>query len=101
VRADNPDEPALKATRRRADAYGMVDPELVLERLFARYRSALAANRSSAAGRNLATAEAVLEARVCLYEHLVAHGRDAPREVRHQLAFDALLLEQPPSVLAG
>lgn len=77
----------------------MADPDLVLERLFARYRSALAANRSTS--RSLTTAEAVLEARVCLYEHLVATGWDAPGLVREQLAVDALLLEQPPSLLAG
>jgi hypothetical protein len=79
----------------------MVDADLVLEKLFARYRAALAANRPTAAGRSLATAESVLEARVCLYEHLVATGWDAPDPVRHQLAVDVLLLEQPPSLLAG
>ncbi|MCA1710095.1 MAG: hypothetical protein LC789_00035 [Actinobacteria bacterium] len=79
----------------------MPDPDLVLSKLFARYREALAANRPSNSGRSLATAEAVLTARVCLYEHLVAHGWDAPGEVRSQLAVDALLLEQPPSLLAG
>jgi hypothetical protein len=75
--------------------------DVVLERLFARYRNALAANRVGAAGRSLATADAVLEARVALYEHLVRTGWDAPDDVRRQLSVDALLLEQPPSALAG
>ena len=79
----------------------MGNPDVVLDRLFARYRSALAANRISTGSRSLATADAVLEARVCLYEHLVATGWDAPREVRQQLQVDQLLLEQPPSLLAG
>lgn len=75
--------------------------DVVLERLFARYRSALAANRVGSAGRSLATADAVLEARVLLFEHLVRTGWDAPDDVRRQLHVDALLLEQPPSALAG
>jgi hypothetical protein len=75
--------------------------DVVLERLFSRYRSALAANRLGSAGRSLVTADAVLEARVLLYEHLVRTGWDAPEDVRRQLTVDALLLEQPPSLLAG
>jgi hypothetical protein len=75
--------------------------DVVLERLFSRYRSALAANRVGSAGRSLATADAVLEARVLLYEHLVRTGWDAPDDVRRQLTVDALLLEQPPSAVAG
>jgi hypothetical protein len=75
--------------------------DVVLERLFSRYRVALAANRVGAAGRSLATADAVLEARVLLYEHLVRTGWDAPDDVRRQLEVDALLLEQPPSALVG
>jgi hypothetical protein len=78
----------------------MAHADVVLDHLFARYRAALAANRVGAS-RSLATAEAVLEARVCLYEHLVATGWDAPRVVRQQLQVDALLLEQPPSAMAG
>lgn len=71
----------------------------VLERLFARYRSALALTRARRL--DLTAVDAVLEARVALYEHLVATGWDAPPEVRRQLALDALLLEQPPSAVAG
>jgi hypothetical protein len=74
----------------------------VLERLFAHYRRALAANRTAGpAARSLATAEAVLEARVVLFEHLVSTGWAPPPDVGRQLAVDALLLEQPPSLLAG
>lgn len=79
---------------------GMAQSDLVLDRLFARYRTALNANRA-AKSPTLATADAVIEARVCLYEHLVAAGWNAPRQVRQQLKGDALLLEQPPSPLAG
>jgi hypothetical protein len=76
--------------------------DAVLERLFARYRRALAANRNTGrAGKSLASAEAVLEARVLLFEHLVSTGWAPPPDVKRQLAVDALLLEQPPSVLAG
>ncbi len=71
----------------------------VLERLFARYRHALAVNRGHRL--DLTAVDAVLEARVVLYEHLVATGWDAPEHVRRQLAVDALLLEQPPSLVAG
>ena len=78
----------------------MASTDPVLERLFARYRAALAANRPGGS-RSLGTADAVLEARVCLYEYLVATGWDAPGEVRQQLSLDQLLLEQPPSLLAG
>jgi hypothetical protein len=74
----------------------------VLERLFTRYRVALAANRTGGPRtRSLATAEAVLEARVVLFEHLVSTGWAPPPDVVRQLAVDALLLEQPPSLLAG
>jgi hypothetical protein len=79
----------------------MSSADAVLVRLFARYRSALAANRPGSATRSLVTAEAVLEARVLLFEHLVSTGWDPPDDVRQQLAVDALLLEQPPSALAG
>lgn len=72
----------------------------VLERLFSRYRRAVADNRTSTAP-SLATAEAVIEARVVLYEHLVRTGWEPPHDVQQQLAVDALLLEQPPSALAG
>jgi hypothetical protein len=76
-----------------------MEHDVVLERLFARYRNALALNRSPRL--ELSAVDAVLEARVALYEHLVATGWDAPEAVRRQLALDALLLEQPPSVVAG
>lgn len=84
----------------------MADDDRVLARLFARYRAALEANRAvtratGSSRPSLECAEAVIEARVVLYEHLVATGWDAPPEVRRQLALDALLLEQPPSLLAG
>ncbi|MDX6197420.1 MAG: hypothetical protein QOJ79_571 [Actinomycetota bacterium] len=76
--------------------------DAVLERLFSRYRLALAANRTGGPrAKSLATAEAVIEARVLLFEHLVSTGWAAPPDVKRQLAVDALLLEQPPSLLAG
>ncbi|GAC1444338.1 MAG: hypothetical protein NVS3B26_16100 [Mycobacteriales bacterium] len=79
----------------------MSRPDDVLQRLFERYRRAMAGHRTGSAGRSLATAEAVIEARVVLYEHLVSTGWDPPRAVRRQLAVDAMLLEQPPTALAG
>lgn len=77
----------------------MAEPDLVLERLFARYRKALATHRAKHL--TLEAVDAVLEARVALYEHLVSTGWDAPAEVRRQLALDALLMEQPPSAVTG
>lgn len=71
----------------------------VLERLFLRYRRAMAMN--TRAERDLSRVDDVLEARVVLYEHLVRTGWDAPESVRRQLALDALLLEQPLSLVAG
>jgi hypothetical protein len=94
----------LNLAGRDTDPTIMTDADPVLDRLFARYRAALAAHRSPtpvSADRSLATAEAVIEARVCLYEHLVATGWEAPPEVRQQLRVDALLLEQPPTAMAG
>lgn len=79
----------------------MSRPDDVLERLFERYRRALASHRSIGVGRSLASAEAVIEARVVLYEHLVRGGWEPPQAVRNQIAVDALLLEQPPTALAG
>ena len=80
----------------------MSQSDAVLEKLFARYRAALAANRTAGpAAKSLSTVEAVLEARVVLFEHLVATGWAPPPDVERQLAVDALLLEQPPSLLAG
>lgn len=76
-----------------------MEQDPVLERLFSRYRNALALNRARRL--DMHAVDAVLEARVALYEHLVATGWDAPEQVRRQLALDALLLEQPPSAVAG
>jgi hypothetical protein len=97
-------EDTLNRTGNRADTPAMRDADAVLDHLFARYRAAIAANRASRrapSAPSLATPEAVLEARVCLYEHLVRTGWEPPPSVRRQLALDALLLEQPPSLLAG
>ena len=66
-----------------------------LQRLFDRYRVVVAAHRSQRRLGGLAAAEAVLEARVRLYEHLVATGWDPPAELRRQLEVDALLVEAP------
>ncbi|MEX2291715.1 MAG: hypothetical protein WD794_15495 [Mycobacteriales bacterium] len=78
-----------------------MDADPALQRLYDRYRVVVAAHRSQKRTSSLPAAEAVLEARVLLYEHLVATGWDPPAEVRRQLALDALLIEQPPSELAG
>lgn len=66
-----------------------------LERLYDRYRVVMAAHRAQKRISGLAAAEAVIEARVRLYEHLVATGWDPPEELRRQLEIDALLLEAP------
>jgi hypothetical protein len=71
----------------------------VLERLFLRYRRAMALNSTSAP--DLRVVDEVIEARVTLYEHLLHVGWDPPPLVRRQLETDRLLLEQPPSALAG
>ena len=73
--------------------------DVVLERLFQRYRTALAFHRGRPV--DLTVVDSVLEARVVLFEHLVATGWDAPEPVRRQLALDALLMEQPPSAVPG
>ena len=91
-------QPALNLDGRSSDACP-VEQDPVLERLFSRYRNALALNRARRL--DMHAVDAVLEARVALYEHLVATGWDAPEQVRRQLALDALLLEQPPSAVAG
>lgn len=88
----------LNLRRTPSDVWS-VEHDAVLERLFTRYRSALALNRARRL--DLDTVDAVLEARVALYEHLVATGWDAPEQVRRQVAVDALLLEQPLSAVAG
>lgn len=69
----------------------------VLERLFTRYRAAVLRARVPRA--DLAVVDAVIELRVALYEYLVGTGWDPPAEVRRQLEVDALLLEQPPSLI--
>ena len=61
----------------------------------------MANHRVSTRAKSLASAEAVVEARVLLFEHLVTTGWEPPADVRRQLEVDALLLEQPPSVLTG
>ena len=81
------------------DASTVQQTDEVLERLFERYRGALALTRAKRL--DLTAVDAVLEARVALYEHLVSTGWDPPEQVRRQLAVDALLLEQPPSAVAG
>lgn len=78
-----------------------MDGDPALQRLYDRYRVVVAAHRAQKHMSTLRAAEAVIEARVMLYEHLVRTGWDAPTEVRKQLALDALLIEQPPSELTG
>lgn len=74
------------------------EQDVVLEHLFQRYRSALALHRGRTV--DLRVVDAVLEARVVLYEHLVRTGWEPPADVRRQLEVDALLLEQPPTAFA-
>lgn len=78
-----------------------MDEDPALQRLYDTYRVVVAAHRAQRRTASLRSAEAVIEARVMLYEHLVRTGWDAPEEVRRQLAVDALLIEQPPSELTG
>jgi hypothetical protein len=78
-----------------------MDGDPALQRLYDRYRTVMAAHRAQRPSASLPSAEAVIEARVMLYEHLVRTGWDAPEVVRRQLALDALLIEQPPSALTG
>lgn len=66
-----------------------------LDRLWKRYRVVLAAHRSQKHLSGLEAAEALIEARVRLYEHLVATGWDPPGDLRRQLELDAFLAEQP------
>jgi hypothetical protein len=68
-----------------------------LQRLYTRYCAAVSAARSPAA--DLAAVDAMLEMRVALYEYLVRTGWEPPAVVRRQLERDALLLEQPPSLI--
>ena len=74
------------------------DPEL--QRLYDRYRVVIATHRAQKQISGLRAAEAVIEARVRLYEHLVATGWDPPEELRRQLALDALLIETPDELTA-
>ena len=78
-----------------------MDGDPALQRLYDRYRVVVAAHRAQKRTAGLRAAEAVIEARVQLYEHLVATGWDPPAELRRQLAQDALLLEQAPSDLTA
>lgn len=77
----------------------MEHSDAVLERLFLRYRRAMALNTTAAP--ELRVVDDVIEARVALYEHLLHHGWDPPPVVRRQLETDRLLIEQPPSALVG
>ena len=78
-----------------------MDGDPALQRLYDRYRVVVAAHRAQKKVNGLRAAEAVIEARVMLYEHLVATGWDPPEEVRRQLTLDALLAEQPATDLTG
>lgn len=77
-----------------------MDGDPALQRLYDRYRVVVAAHRAQKHISGLHAAEAVIEARVMLYEHLVATGWDPPEELRKQLELDALLMEQPPGLSA-
>ena len=72
-----------------------MDGDRELQRLYDRYRVVVAAHRAQRRLGGLQAAEAVIEARVMLYEHLVSSGWDPPEELRRQLALDQLLVEQP------
>ena len=78
-----------------------MDADPALQRLYDRYRVVVAAHRSQKHINGLAAAEAVIEARVMLYEHLVATGWDPPEDLRKQLELDALLVEQPADELSA
>jgi hypothetical protein len=70
------------------DASGAVDPEL--EARYAEYRSAY--RLGTAAGADEQAAEALLRARVALFEELARTGWDAPELVKQQIGVDRLLL---------
>lgn len=93
-------EQVLKVPPASADSQRM-DGDPALQRLYDHYRVVVAAHRAQKRTSSLRAAEAVIEARVMLFEHLVRTGWDPPEEVRRQLALDALLIEQPPSALTG
>ena len=72
-----------------------MDGDPALQRLYDRYRVVVAAHRAQKRSAGLRAAEAVIEARVQLYEHLVATGWDPPEDLRRQLELDAFLADQP------
>lgn len=78
-----------------------MDGDQALQRLYDRYRVVVAAHRAQKRASSLQSAEAVIQARVLLYEHLVATGWDPPAEIRKQLELDALLVDQPVSDLTA
>jgi hypothetical protein len=90
----------LKSAGQPAEKGGM-EGDPALQRLYDRYRVVVAAHRSQKHLGGLAAAEAVIQARVMLYEHLVATGWDPPEELRRQLELDALLLEQDSGELSA
>ena len=77
----------------------MASPDPVLERLYENYRRAV--DRCRGRQLDLSAVDELLTARVVLYEHLQRSGWTPPEPVRRQLDLDALLLEQPPSLVAG
>jgi hypothetical protein len=72
---------------------------MVLERLYDRYRQA--AERGRRPRPSLEDVDALLTARVVLFEHLLRTGWEPPPPARRQLALDAVLLEQPPTLVDG
>lgn len=78
-----------------------MEGDQALQRLYDRYRVVVAAHRAQKRIGGLRAAEAVIEARVMLYEHLVATGWDPPEDVRRQLEVDALLMEQDTGELSA
>lgn len=97
----NPPELPLKKESEAADTSAVEqEHDVVLERLFQRYRTAMALHRNPRP--DLRIVDTVLEARVMLFEHLVQTGGwEPPTDVRRQLELDALLIEQPPTAVAG
>ena len=78
-----------------------MDGDQALQRLYDRYRVVVAAHRAQKRISGLRAAEAVIEARVMLYEQLVACGWDPPEDLRRQLELDALLIEQPQGEISA
>jgi len=77
----------------------MAAPDPVLDRLYGNYRRAVVRCRRRHV--DLSAVDDLLTARVVLYEHLQRGGWCPPETVRRQLDLDALLLEQPPSLVPG